>query len=102
MSKALSEVLRVLVKGGKFYVGLPCEGGFIWNFGRRLTSQRHFSKKYNIDYSRIIKIEHCNSCEKVIGELSRMFYIRRKKYYPFPLLKTANLNLTAMLIAEKE
>ncbi|MEK9970349.1 MAG: methyltransferase domain-containing protein, partial [Ferrovibrio sp.] len=61
LEDALSEIRRVLAAEAKFLVGIPCEGGLAWTLGRKLTSERAMSKRYNVDYRKYIALEHCNS-----------------------------------------
>ncbi|MEO7317587.1 MAG: class I SAM-dependent methyltransferase, partial [Chthoniobacteraceae bacterium] len=95
----LEEVRRVLKPGGRLLVGLPAEGGLAYGLGRRLTSCRHFSEKYGIDYMRIIRAEHCNTAADVVHELRKQFHVSASRYYPF---RVPSIHLAAMLAYECE
>ncbi|MBI2252542.1 MAG: methyltransferase domain-containing protein [Armatimonadetes bacterium] len=94
LEEALKEIYRVLNDQGNFLAGLPCEGGIAWNTGRRFTSSWSLSKRYNLDYSKVIKIEHCNNIYKIINFLRKYFLIKKKKLFPFSFLSALYFNLT--------
>ncbi|MBN1866085.1 methyltransferase domain-containing protein [Candidatus Sumerlaeota bacterium] len=101
LGDVLAEVRRVLADDGLFLVGLPCEGGWAWNLGRRFTSQRTLSKRYGLDYAQAIAIEHCNSARGVVRELRRSFQVERRRFFPFGWIPSVDLNLTLTLAARK-
>ena len=92
LSEVLKEIKRVLVRGGQLLVGLPAEGGLLYNSLRKVTTIPYFSKKYNLDYEKIVKIEHCNTASKVLKMLESEFKMEKIKYYPFDV-KSMNINL---------
>jgi phosphatidylethanolamine/phosphatidyl-N-methylethanolamine N-methyltransferase len=96
------EVHRVLAPKGTLLIGLPCEGGFLWNIGRELTSRRMFMKKYGINYDKVIAYEHVWDFKGVERSLrdSALFTIEARRFYPF-FLPAANLNLIACLRCTK-
>ena len=65
------EVRRVLKPGGLFEVVIPCEGGFGYALGRRVTSKRVFEKRYKMDYDWYIKSEHFNVPSEIVSVLPR-------------------------------
>jgi len=83
LPECLAEIRRVLKPGGELLVGLPCEGGFAFGLGRRLTSKRYFERKFQVDYLRLVQSEHCNSCREVLDELARWFRVETTRYLPF-------------------
>ena len=85
---------RILSNEGKFFLGLPCEGGMAWNLGRKLTSERTLSKRFNIDYKKVVKIEHCNTAEEVLKCAENYFSIQKKKFFPFNFIQYIFCNLT--------
>ena len=97
LDNTLLEIKRILHPDGKFYVGLPCEGGLFWNLGRRLTTARIISKKYNINHQKVMRIEHCNTAKKVINTLEKHFNIDKKKLFPFNFIPTVFLNIRVAL-----
>lgn len=79
---ALDEIRRVLRPGGIFEVVIPCEGGFGYGLGRRLTSQRKFERRYGVDYEPYIKLEHVNEPHEILPELAARFAISRRRFWP--------------------
>ena len=99
LEDALSEVSRILNVSSSYYVGLPCEGGFAWNMGRKFTTERIFSKRFNFDYGKAVKIEHCSTAKKVVDELKKEFTLVKRRLFPFNFLPfiACNLILTMQL-----
>ena len=97
LDDTLREINRLLEFPGKLFVGLPCEGGLAWNIGRKISTERIISKKYNIDYKTVIKIEHCNTAQQVIDNLKNYFLIDKKKLYPLKFLPFLSLNLILVM-----
>jgi len=103
LDNALLEIKRILHSEGKFYMGLPCEGGLFWNLGRRLTTARIISKKYNIDHQKVMRIEHCNTAKKVVNTLKKHFNIDKKKLFPFNFIPTVLFNIRiALQLSQKQ
>ncbi|MGH9221088.1 MAG: class I SAM-dependent methyltransferase, partial [Vicinamibacterales bacterium] len=94
LADALQEIERVLTARGRLLVGLPTEGGLAWSLGRKLSMKRTYSKKYNVDYGRVMSIEHCNTAPQVIRECRRRFRLRRQRYFPISVLPSVHPNLT--------
>lgn len=97
----LVETARILKPGAKLYVGLPCEGGLAWTLGRKLTSERTMSRRYNVDYRKYIALEHCNTASKVMTMLEEFFHRDRCWYFPLSMLPTVHSNLTVALALTK-
>ena len=57
--------------GGVLSVVLPCEGGFAYTLGRRLTTQRVFEKRYGMSFDWCIKSEHVSIVPEIVEELDR-------------------------------
>lgn len=93
LDAALSEVARTLAGRGRFYVGLPAEGGLAWNLGRKISTERIYSKKYGVDYGRVMQVDHCNTAGKVIAALESYFVLRRRKLFPFTFIPVISINL---------
>ena len=92
LGEALKEIRRVLKKDGQLLIGLPAEGGLLYNSLRKMTTIPYFTKKYGIDYEKVVKIEHCNTAAKVLNALGTEFKFERAKYYPLGI-KTVHTNL---------
>jgi SAM-dependent methyltransferase len=102
LEDVLLEVRRILSAEGRFFVGLPCEGGLAWNLGRKLTSERSLSKRYNIDYRKVIAIEHCNTAREVVEHLKQYFKNENSQFFPLRFIPFFFLNLTvAMQLSKK-
>jgi ubiquinone/menaquinone biosynthesis C-methylase UbiE/uncharacterized protein YbaR (Trm112 family) len=97
LEDALKEMSRVVKGGSTFYVGLPCEGGLAWTLGRKLTSERTMSKRFNLDYKKYIRLEHCNTASRVVSALGRHFNIEHRSLYPLNILPIISTNLTISL-----
>ena len=95
-----NEIRRVLKKNGLLIGAIPTEGGFLWGFGRAMTTQRTIKQKYNLNYNKIICWEHVNFCDKVILKLDKKFKKIKLKYWPFSFLPF-DLNLTKYFIYKK-
>lgn len=91
LNDALEEVERMLFRDGLFFVSIPTEGGFMWNFGRSITTQRVMEKK-GIKYKKYIEVEHCNTAKIVLKALHKNFEAKVQNYYPFKL-PSINFNL---------
>ena len=98
LQAVLGEVSRVLTPQGQFLVGLPCEGGLAWNLGRELTTRRLFSKKYNVNYDKVIAFEHVRDVDGIVDEVhaSKFFRIAERSYLPFRV-PSAHINLIMCL-----
>jgi SAM-dependent methyltransferase len=81
----LGEVHRTLHPGGRFSVVIPCEGGMLYNIGRKFSSESMFVKRYHQSYDWLIKYDHINNAREVMRELKSLFRIRRSQYFPFAI-----------------
>lgn len=93
----LAETARILEPKARLFVGLPCEGGIAWTLGRKITSERAMSRRYNVDYRKYIALEHCNTASKVMTTLEEFFDRDRRWYFPLSMLPTVHSNLTVAL-----
>lgn len=80
---SLAEVDRVLKAEGELLIGLPTEGGLAYSVGRRLTTKRHIERAYEVDYLKVVRAEHCNTCREVMDEVARYFCVTTVRYLPF-------------------
>lgn len=96
----LEEIVRVLKRRGSAAFSIPCEGGLAWNIGRRLSSQRVFSKK-GILYEEANLIDHCNTSSQILRAIKRHFTIEKKIWFPFKLYNHS-LNLVLTIIVKNK
>jgi SAM-dependent methyltransferase len=89
---ALAEVRRVLRPGGAFAIVIPCEGGFGYSLGRRLTTQRMFERRYDTDYDWYIKTEHVSVPSEIVAELDARFEREHRSFFPL-VVPSVDLNL---------
>lgn len=101
LDDALSEIGRILAPQAHFLVSVPCEGGFAWNTGRKLTSERTMSKRYDVDYRKYIALEHCNSAANIERALTKDFTTLERRLFPLPFIRAIALNLTLSLALKK-
>lgn len=83
LPRALEEVHRILHPQGSFSVVIPCEGGRLYQLGRKFSSERLFVKRYHQDYDWLIKYDHVNTAREVLFELKKHFKIVSTRYFPF-------------------
>jgi ubiquinone/menaquinone biosynthesis C-methylase UbiE/uncharacterized protein YbaR (Trm112 family) len=94
LEESLGEIKRTMsVEGGRFYVVLPTEGSVIWNLGRKLVICRRYSKKYGVDYLKVMKVAHCNTLRKVLSTCSRFFTMEKRNVFPFFFLPLVDINM---------
>jgi len=98
LPQCLTEIQRVLKPEGELLVGLPAEGGFLYEIGRSLTSKRYIERKYDIDYDALVHWEHWSSCLEVVEEIRRRFVIHRRQHLPL-LIPSVHLNAVLVLQA---
>ncbi len=79
---ALEEMTRILKPQGEIYISVPNEGGLLWQLGRSLTSVKHFK---NINYPRIVSIEHINCIWQLEKAFKRHLKIKYRECFPFGL-----------------
>jgi len=92
LPSALLEVKRLLKPNGVFDVVIPCEGGWAYTLGRKLSAERFFEKTFKMSYEPIIKSEHINNYREIMELLREHFHIEKAKYYPLAVpICTLNL-----------
>ena len=89
---ALSEVSRVLRDDGFFDIVIPTEGGLAYSLGRKLSAERLFRKNFKMAYTPIIQNEHVSTCVEILDELSKLFFVEKRTYFPLKI-PSSNLNL---------
>jgi hypothetical protein len=62
---------------------IPCEGGFAYRLGRRLTTQRLFERRDGVPYEWHVRPDHPNQPTEVFEQIAERFEIRdRKEFSP--------------------
>ena len=97
----INETHRILKPSGVLQVVLPCDPGFLYSLGRKLSAKKIFEKKFKQNYDWFIKREHINSAEEIIELLKEKFYIVEQTYFPF-FIKSINANLCLGLTLKKK
>jgi len=88
----LAEARRLLNPSGRLLVVIPCEGGWGYSAGRRVTSKRMFERRYRTPYEPFIAAEHVNKANEILEELERYFVVEKSEYYPMKV-PVIHLNL---------
>ena len=93
LPSTIREVYRVCNKErGVFSVVIPCEGGVAYGLARRVSAQRLFEKRYNQDYTWLVKREHINLPYELFEEIGKHFSISHKAFFPL-LVPSITFNL---------
>jgi len=79
---ALREIHRVLKPSGHFSVVIPCEGGMAYSLARNISARRVFEKRFKQSYDWLIRSEHINVPEEILTELSELFEIQHRQFFP--------------------
>lgn len=58
------------------------------------------SNRYNLDYRKYIRLEHCNDVSDIIQALNRIFSSRRRNLFPLNWLPAISLNLVVTHLLE--
>lgn len=86
LPSAVSEMHRLCDKTEGFVCTVfPCEGGLTYGFARRISAQRVFEKRYRQSYRWFIEREHINRPLEIVREVSRLFTIVHRSFFPLPL-----------------
>jgi SAM-dependent methyltransferase len=96
LPECLAEVKRILKPGGELLVGLPAEGGLAYELGRSVTTKRHFERTHKVDYMKLVRSEHCNTCAEVLDELRQWFRVETVQHLPF---RVPLVHLSAIVVA---
>lgn len=97
IKEALAEIKRVTKDQGTLLIGLPTEGGFMYDSLRRLSSSQELSRRFDMNYDKAIRIEHCNTATAVLRLLDEMFEFQSLRFFPF-LMGKINGNLIACAV----
>lgn len=102
LDDTLAEITRVLKPRGRLVLALPCEGGFLWNIGREITTRRVFQKEFGLNYDKIIAFEHVHDLAAVRARLdaNKDLVLRSDRFYP-AFLPQKDINLIACFSFEK-
>jgi ubiquinone/menaquinone biosynthesis C-methylase UbiE len=101
LDQMLKEFNRILKKDGIIVGAIPNEGGLAWGIGRYLTTRR-YTKKFNINYDKIICWEHPNFADFILNSFEKnKFRIEKIKFSPFNYIKCLDFNLVTSFILKK-
>lgn len=89
---ALDELVRVMRPGAVLSVVLPCEGGWVYTLGRRLTTQRAFEKRYGMSFDWCIQSEHVSTVPQIVHELDARFRREHTSWFP-TMIPTVHANI---------
>lgn len=92
LDESLAEIRRMLAPGGRFVFGIPTEGGFGWELGRRLVTGPRLRKRYGLDVATVMGIEHLNDAKRVLRFIGWHFAVEKLVYSPFPFLPFLSVN----------
>lgn len=92
LERALDELKRILKPKGKLIVSIPTEGGILFKLCRKITTDRYFKHKYDINHAHVIKITHCNTAKKIIRNLLQSFRPLKTQFRPF-MVPLIDINL---------
>lgn len=82
LEKFIESIAAMLHPEGYFYVMIPTEGGALWKLLNTMAAKQ-YSGKFNINYAKISRIEHCNKAITIENTLSKFFHISKIKKVPF-------------------
>jgi len=97
LPESLGEIHRVLKPEGELMIGIPLEGGWIYELGRRFTSKIYMERKYGIDYDAIVHWEHWNSFSEILEMVQDKFKIGERCFIPLSFLPCAHVNVIQCL-----
>lgn len=63
----------LLKDSGVLRVAVPNEGTLLWTLGWKLTTGIEYRLKYNLDYSILMKYEHCNTSSEIEAVLKHYY-----------------------------
>lgn len=89
---ALKEIRRVLKPEGVLSVVIPCEGGWVYEVARKISTKRMFERKYKTSYEWFIRSEHVNTAQEIIEEMEKEYLLSDKTFWP-TRIPVINLNL---------
>ena len=79
---AITEIIRVLKRGGIFSIVIPCDPGILYSFARKISAERIFRKRYGMSYGWLIRREHINSPAEILSAIDRNFVEIDRCYFP--------------------
>lgn len=101
LDENLLEFHRILKNDGIIVGAIPNEGGLAWGLGRFFFTRRWIRNRYKINYDKIISWEHPSYCDEIRDSLDRIFDRIQWSQYPFPFLRSFNINLISTFIYRK-
>jgi len=92
LDESLAEIKRILTPAGRFVFGIPTEGGFGWELGRRLVTGPRLRKRYGLDVRTVMAIEHLNDAKRVLQFIKWHFEVEKLVFSPFSFLPFLSVN----------
>lgn len=96
-----SEMVRILRPGGLLVGAVPNEGGLAWGLARFLGTRRWITRRFEIDYDKIIAWEHPNYVDTIQRTLEMQLTRVHWNFLPAPFLRSFNLNLISSFVYSK-
>jgi SAM-dependent methyltransferase len=75
----------LLAPRGAFLAGIPTEGGALWGTAWRLTTGPAFRLKTGLEYGVIMRHEHVNTADEIVGAVQVFFGRVTVRRFPFGL-----------------
>ena len=91
---ALAQIRRVLKPDGRLLTVVPCEGGWAYRLGRRLSAKRIFERRYGQPYDWFIRSEHVSGAAEILELLPQYFRVRGRRFWP---LRVASLHVNLVV-----
>lgn len=85
LPECIARVGLALDDDGVLQIGIPSEGGFLWGLSWRCTTGVLFRLRTGLDYAPLIRFEHINSADEIVGLVRCFFERARIRRFPLPL-----------------
>lgn len=89
LPRVVADAAALLRPDGWFVAGIPSEGGALWTASWRATTGAAFRRRYGLDYGVLMRWEHLNTADEIVGELRRKFDEVGVRRFPGPTTSTS-------------